>query len=70
MGAPYGGTDAMGVVYIFQGGPRGILPEYSQKINGRDISNTLMTFGYSVKGGMDQDGNLYPGRLQDRQTDR
>jgi integrin alpha 9 len=61
VGAPYGGVDYKGAVYIYQGDSNGILPQYSQKIDARSVSNTLMTFGYSVKGGMDQDNNEYPG---------
>ena len=62
VGAPYGGPDEHGEVYIsFLGSSRGIIPKPSQIINARDIDPKLRTFGYSLSGGTDMDGNLYPG---------
>lgn len=41
-----------------------------QMIEGQSVQNGFMTFGYSINGGMDMDGNSYPdilvGSLDDR----
>lgn len=66
VGAPYEGD---GAVYIFRGQntESGIEmtdegePKYSQRIYARDLTSApgLTSFGYSLAGGMDMDGNGY-----------
>lgn len=34
-----------------------------QKLSGRKISPVLRMFGQSISGGIDMDGNSYPGKL-------
>ncbi|GAB1603113.1 integrin alpha-8-like isoform X3, partial [Argonauta hians] len=57
--APYGGKDGKGAVYIFHGSKNGVNPEPSQVIDASDLKHGLRTFGYSLSGGMDLDGNSY-----------
>jgi hypothetical protein len=61
VGAPYGGTEGRGVVYIYVGSMDGIITEVSQVLHGRDIGYYLSTFGFSLSGGYDLDKNGYPG---------
>ncbi|KAM8730255.1 integrin alpha-3b isoform 2-T2 [Acanthopagrus schlegelii] len=68
VGAPFHDT---GKVYIWMGSREGISPEPSQVIEGESVQNGgFQTFGYSINGGMDMDGNSYPdilvGSLDDR----
>lgn len=68
VGAPFQDT---GRVYIWLGSETGITEQYSQVIQGKSLSNGgFNTFGYSINGGMDVDGNSYPdilvGSLDDR----
>lgn len=58
VGAPYEGT---GAVYIFRGGQKGIVAEYSQRIAATDLlsARPLASFGSSISGGIDMDGNGY-----------
>lgn len=62
VGAPYDGPDGRGAVYIYHGSPTGPLEKYSQVIFAEDVRGTpeLSTFGFSMSGGVDLDGNLYP----------
>lgn len=60
VGAPYDGPKGRGAVYIYHGSPNGPLEKYSQVIYAETISDTLNTFGFSVSGGIDLDGNMYP----------
>ncbi|XP_022236437.1 integrin alpha-PS1-like, partial [Limulus polyphemus] len=66
VGAPYEGT---GVVYIYLGSKTGLNKEPSQIIQASDfpkqvLSRTnLATFGYSISGTLDLDGNGYPDLL-------
>lgn len=60
VGAPYAGPEGRGAVYIYQGSPDGLLEKFSQVIYGREISTSVQTFGFSIAGGLDLDGNLYP----------
>ena len=67
MGAPYDGPDHRGAVYIYLGSDR---PEvlaswdYAQVIFAKELSvSGLRTFGWSISGGMDLDGNEYPDLL-------
>ncbi|XP_028423117.1 integrin alpha-3b [Perca flavescens] len=68
VGAPFHDT---GKVYIWIGSKKGISKEPSQVIEGKSVGNgRFNTFGYSINGGMDMDGNSYPdilvGSLDDR----
>uniref|UniRef100_UPI00358F1A1C integrin alpha-9-like n=1 Tax=Myxine glutinosa TaxID=7769 RepID=UPI00358F1A1C len=60
VGAPL--EDEFGVVYIYHGNPHGLTSKYSQKIQGRNISPGIRMFGQSISGGLDMDGNGYPGK--------
>ncbi|XP_071803736.1 integrin alpha-6-like isoform X2 [Asterias amurensis] len=66
IGAPYE-NNGVGAVYIYHGGPDGIIQPASQKITPADLPDDLPTsrdigqaFGYSLSGGLDLDGNQYP----------
>lgn len=48
------------MVYIYQGSALGIREKYSQAIAAEDVSSSLTTFGFSLSGGVDLDGNNYP----------
>ncbi|XP_077978438.1 integrin alpha-8-like isoform X2 [Glandiceps talaboti] len=63
VGAPYGGKDGRGVVYIYNGSPDGIRQTPSQVIHASDIGHNLKTFGFSLSGGLDMDNNRYPDLL-------
>lgn len=64
VGAPY---QDEGVVFLYHGSKDGIGEEPSQVIKASDMnegtSNVLSTFGYSLSGGFDLDGNSYPDLL-------
>jgi integrin alpha 8 len=61
VGAPYDGPNNRGAVYIFHGANGGPLKKASQVIYAEDIAGTpLRTFGFSLSGGIDLDGNQYP----------
>ena len=61
VGAPY---ELNGAVYIFRGqdNAQGVDIEFSQRIAAEDLltAGNLMSFGYSLSGGLDMDGNGYP----------
>ncbi|XP_051571367.1 integrin alpha-3 [Myxocyprinus asiaticus] len=68
IGAPY---HESGRVYIWIGNKDGHFHHASQIIDGKDFPAAgFQTFGYSISGGMDVDGNSYPdivvGSLDDR----
>ncbi|KAG1657427.1 Integrin alpha-PS2 [Nymphon striatum] len=63
VGAPYGGKNEHGSIYIFLGGSRNINTEPSQVIHAEDIDPQISTFGFSLSGGLDMDGNKYPDLL-------
>ncbi|XP_029954152.1 integrin alpha-3b [Salarias fasciatus] len=68
VGAPFVDT---GRVYIWTGNKQGISREPSQVIEGKSVDKAhFHTFGYSISGGVDMDGNSYPdilvGSLDDR----
>lgn len=66
VGAPYGGPEGRGAVYIYLGKRSGISEEPDQIITAESIRNEggqLHAFGYSISGGMDLDGNSYPDLL-------
>ncbi|KAH8278154.1 hypothetical protein KR018_005338 [Drosophila ironensis] len=63
VGAPYDGPEGRGVVYIFHGSPLGPLAKPSQVIKSEQIVEGApypRTFGFSLSGGLDMDGNTYP----------
>ncbi|CAK9819948.1 Integrin alpha-PS2 [Anthophora quadrimaculata] len=60
VGAPYGGLRGHGAVYIYHGSSTGILEKYSQVIYAENLAVPVNTFGFSVGGGLDLDGNHYP----------
>ena len=62
VGAPYDGPKGRGAVYIYHGSKNGLLPKASQVIYAEDVSRVspVSTFGFSLSGGIDLDGNLYP----------
>lgn len=63
VGAPYDGN-GRGAVYIFHGSIDGVREKHSQVILaedvGRSIGRPIETFGFSLAGGVDLDGNDYP----------
>ncbi|KAM9424544.1 integrin alpha-3b [Pholidichthys leucotaenia] len=68
VGAPFHGN---GTVYIWMGSKKGISQDPSQVINSNSVlKDGFHTFGSSISGGMDMDGNSYPdilvGSLDDR----
>lgn len=60
VGAPYDGQDERGAIYIYHGSAKGIRTKYAQVIYAEQVSNDLTTFGFSLAGGLDVDGNEYP----------
>ncbi|KAF4106880.1 hypothetical protein G5714_012870 [Onychostoma macrolepis] len=68
VGAPFHDS---GKVYIWMGSKNGINKEPSQVIEGKSLSPSgFQTFGYSLSGGMDMDGNDYPDILVGSMDDR
>uniref|UniRef100_T1JAL1 Uncharacterized protein n=1 Tax=Strigamia maritima TaxID=126957 RepID=T1JAL1_STRMM len=63
VGAPYGGENGRGTVYIFHGSKEGIKVKPSQVVFAEDLDSTLSTFGFSLSGGLDLDINEYPDLL-------
>ncbi|XP_024141229.1 integrin alpha-3b isoform X2 [Oryzias melastigma] len=68
VGAPFQDS---GRVYIWMGSKKGISDMWSQEIKGKSVGDgNFQSFGYSIDGGMDMDGNSYPdmvvGSLDDR----
>ena len=66
VGAPYDGPDHRGAVYIYLGSdqPEALAKwDFAQVIFAREVSTGLRTFGWSLSGGMDLDGNEYPDLL-------
>ncbi|XP_074553004.1 integrin alpha-3-like [Halichoeres trimaculatus] len=60
VGAPYHET---GSVMIWSGSKDGVSAKPSQVIKGSTLSPRFRTFGYSLSGGFDVDGNKYPDLL-------
>lgn len=64
VGAPYDGPNGRGAVYIFYGSKDGTRKKHGQVIYAEAIQTrsgvSLSTFGFSISGGMDLDGNEYP----------
>ncbi|TNN24957.1 Integrin alpha-7 [Liparis tanakae] len=48
---------------IWSGSSRGVSAEPSQVVRGSSVSPRFRTFGYSLAGGTDVDGNRYPDLL-------
>uniref|UniRef100_T1JAL3 Uncharacterized protein n=1 Tax=Strigamia maritima TaxID=126957 RepID=T1JAL3_STRMM len=63
VGAPYGGENGRGVVYIFYGSEHGVQDSTPQVIFAEDVDPNMSTFGFSLSGGSDLDINEYPGNL-------
>ncbi|RVE59433.1 hypothetical protein OJAV_G00188480 [Oryzias javanicus] len=68
VGAPFQDS---GRVYIWMGSKKGISDMWNQEIKGKSVGDgNFQSFGYSIDGGMDMDGNSYPdmvvGSLDDR----
>ncbi|CAL1274062.1 unnamed protein product [Larinioides sclopetarius] len=63
VGAPY--EEGGGTVYIYSGSEDGLILTPSQVIQPENINkaSNLVTFGYSLNGRMDMDGNGYPDLL-------
>lgn len=60
VGAPYDGPKERGAVYIFLGSKDGLVTEPAQVINAEDVADPgLDSFGWSLSGGIDMDGNTY-----------
>ncbi|XP_063218578.1 integrin alpha-9-like [Bacillus rossius redtenbacheri] len=59
VGAPYGGEDGRGAIFIYHGHRNGLRDKYSQRILGSDISKSIRGFGISISNGLDIDGNGY-----------
>ncbi|XP_060766552.1 integrin alpha-7 isoform X2 [Neoarius graeffei] len=55
VGAPF---DGQGKVFIFRGSAEGLNTKPSQVLDGLNVG--VSCFGYSISGGLDIDGNLYP----------
>ncbi|NWW51976.1 ITA3 protein, partial [Pedionomus torquatus] len=61
VGAPFEGP---GKVYIYHSSAEGLQDKPRQVISGSDLGPASMqTFGYSLSGGLDMDGNSYPDLL-------
>lgn len=62
VGAPYDGPFGRGAVYIYHGSADGPLAKHSQVIFSEDVmggGQAPRTFGFSLAGGIDLDGNMY-----------
>ncbi|XP_050099365.1 integrin alpha-PS2 isoform X2 [Anopheles aquasalis] len=64
VGAPYDGPNGRGAVYVFYGARTGTLAKPSQVLQAEELAwgvpGRLSTFGFSLAGGIDLDGNQYP----------
>ncbi|CAG7835819.1 unnamed protein product [Allacma fusca] len=63
VGAPYGGDNGRGAVYIYQGMATGLRKPHTQVIYAEQLAGNVQTFGFSLSGGKDLDGNGYPDLL-------
>ncbi|VDM56141.1 unnamed protein product [Angiostrongylus costaricensis] len=60
VGAPYAGKNMAGAAFIIHGSKDGVRTKYTQKIEGHKFGPRMRTFGFSVAGGVDIDGNGMP----------
>ncbi|XP_043494263.1 integrin alpha-PS2 isoform X4 [Polistes fuscatus] len=60
VGAPYAGLNGRGAVYVYRGSRNGVSEKYSQVIQAEELNVPIETFGFSVAGSLDLDGNHYP----------
>ncbi|XP_076465711.1 integrin alpha-8-like isoform X2 [Babylonia areolata] len=60
VGAPFGGKEGQGAVFIYHGSVKGIITQVSQVVEASDVGTGLSAFGSAMSGGWDQDANLYP----------
>ncbi|KAL7639215.1 UNVERIFIED_CONTAM: hypothetical protein RMT77_010749 [Armadillidium vulgare] len=67
VGAPYGGKDGRGAVFIYHGFAanegekmKALMTKPAQVIYATDVARSFSTFGWSLAGGLDVDGNEYP----------
>ena len=60
MGAPYGGSEGEGIVYIYRGSKSGVREKADQVIQGSNVRKNIRSFGFSLAGGVDMDSNKYP----------
>ncbi|XP_037075479.1 LOW QUALITY PROTEIN: integrin alpha-PS2-like [Pollicipes pollicipes] len=60
VGAPHDGMGDEGAVFIFHGTKKGISGKPTQTILASEFAPQLRSFGFSVHGGLDLDGNKYP----------
>ncbi|NXS83513.1 ITA4 protein, partial [Erpornis zantholeuca] len=58
IGAPHE-DNLKGAIYIYNGREDGIMPSFSQRIQGQQVSNSLSMFGQSISSGIDADNNGY-----------
>ncbi|XP_074126197.1 integrin alpha-7 isoform X5 [Sminthopsis crassicaudata] len=58
VGAPF---DGQGKVFIYHGSSLGVVPKPAQVLEGEAVG--IESFGYSLSGGLDVDGNAYPDLL-------
>uniref|UniRef100_G3W6Y6 Integrin subunit alpha 7 n=1 Tax=Sarcophilus harrisii TaxID=9305 RepID=G3W6Y6_SARHA len=58
VGAPF---DGQGKVFIYHGSSLGVVPKPAQVLEGEAVG--IESFGYSLSGGLDIDGNAYPDLL-------
>ncbi|NWH83183.1 ITA2B protein, partial [Piaya cayana] len=61
VGAPFGGDDGSGQVFIFRGQSEGLMPVPTQRLNSPFPSPAA--FGFALRGATDLDGNGYPDLL-------
>lgn len=60
VGAPYDGPNSRGAVHIFLGSKAGLITDKAHVIYAEDVRDDgLLTFGWSLSGGLDMDENNY-----------
>ncbi|NWS12583.1 ITA2B protein, partial [Pachyramphus minor] len=66
VGAPQGGDDGRGQVFIFRGQSEGLEPVPTQRLDSPFPGPAA--FGFALRGGTDLDGNGYPGTARGAST--